>query len=145
RPDHHAGRARRTAGRRRRIADRTHRLQELPPQYASRIAVRSGLNEGTAMRADPLIWVLADDRAGNVAQTLGVAEALGRPFVTKTLRYTRLAKLHSLLMGASRLGLNAESRAMLKAPWPDLVIAAGRRTAPVARWIKRKSPKTVTI
>ena len=97
------------------------------------------------MSPDPLIWVLADDRAGNVTQTLGVAEALGRPFVTKTLRYTPLAKLHSLLQGASRVGLTPESRAGLTSPWPDLVIAAGRRTAPVARWIKRTSSKRVTI
>jgi hypothetical protein len=97
------------------------------------------------MGAEPLIWVLADDRAGNVAQTLGVAEALGRPFVTKTLAYTPLAKLHSLLQGASRIGLTAESRVALGPPWPDLVIAAGRRTAPVARWIKRTAAKRVAI
>ena len=97
------------------------------------------------MSADPLIWVLADDRAGNVTQALGVAEALGRPFVVKTLRYTPLAKLHSVLQGASRIGLTAESRAELTAPWPDLVIAAGRRTAPVARWIKRIARKPVVV
>jgi hypothetical protein len=98
-----------------------------------------------AMNADPLIWVLADDRAGNVTQALGVAEALGRPFVTKTLQYTPLAKLHGLLQGASRTGLAPESRATLTPPWPDLVIAAGRRTAPVSRWIKATAAKRVII
>lgn len=88
----------------------------------------------------PLVWVLADDRAGNVAQALGVAEALGSPFVRKDIRYDRLARLPNLLRGASLLGVTAESRAMLAPPWPDLVIAAGRRTAPVARWIRRQSP-----
>jgi len=85
------------------------------------------------------IWVLADDRAGNVAQAMGVAEALGRPFEVKTIRYDRLGALPNWLRGASRLGLTAASRAALAPPWPALVIAAGRRTAPVARWIGARS------
>ncbi|NFV80171.1 nucleoside-diphosphate sugar epimerase [Magnetospirillum aberrantis SpK] len=88
--------------------------------------------------AAPEVWVLADDRAGNVGQCLGVAEALGRSFVVKSIRYTRLARLPNVLRGASLMGVTAESRASLAAPWPRLVIAAGRRTAPVARWIKRR-------
>lgn len=82
------------------------------------------------------IWVLADDRAGNVAQCLGVAEALGVPFAVKTIAYDRLARLPNLLRGAGLTGVNAASRAALAPPWPRLVIAAGRRTAPIARWIK---------
>ncbi|MGE4279484.1 MAG: mitochondrial fission ELM1 family protein [Magnetospirillum sp.] len=89
--------------------------------------------------SDPAaIWVLADDRAGNVGQCLGVAEALGRPFVVKDIRYAALAKLPNLVRGAGLMGVTPESRAALVAPWPQLVIAAGRRTAPVARWIKRQ-------
>ena len=84
------------------------------------------------------VWVLADDRAGNVAQCMGVAEALGRPFTVKQIRYDRLGRLPNLLRGAGLLGITSESRAGLTAPWPKVVIAAGRRTAPVARWIKRQ-------
>ncbi|MGE5475196.1 MAG: mitochondrial fission ELM1 family protein [Bacteroidales bacterium] len=84
------------------------------------------------------VWVLADDRAGNVGQCLGVAEALGRPFEVKQIRYGRLARLPNLLRGASLVGLDGASRAALTPPWPRLVIAAGRRTAPVARWLKRR-------
>lgn len=87
----------------------------------------------------PMVWVLADDRAGNVGQCLGVAEALGLPFAVKPIRYGRLGKLPNIFRGASLLGIDAPSRAGLAAPWPRLVIAAGRRTAPVARWIKRRS------
>ncbi|BAE50887.1 mitochondrial fission ELM1 family protein [Paramagnetospirillum magneticum] len=94
------------------------------------------MTAGTSENAE--IWVLADDRAGNVAQCLGVAEALGVPFVVKTLRYDRLARPPNLLRGAGLTGVTAESRAVLAAPWPRLVIAAGRRTAPVARWIRRQ-------
>jgi len=91
------------------------------------------------MSRPPLIWVLTDDRAGNVSQALGVAETLQRPFVTKDIRYTPLARLPNLLTGASLVGLTPESRMDLAPPWPDVVISAGRRTAPVARWIKRNA------
>ncbi|MGE4064664.1 MAG: mitochondrial fission ELM1 family protein [Rhodospirillaceae bacterium] len=99
------------------------------------------------MRAPPLIWVLIDDRAGNVAQALGVAEALqreyGRDFKTQAIRYNPLARLPSALMGASLIGLAPETRMTFGPPWPDVVIAAGRRTAPIARWIKKNAGKPV--
>lgn len=91
------------------------------------------------MSHQPIIWVLTDDRAGNVAQAVGVAEALNRPFETKAIRYTPLARLPNVVTGATLLGLTPESRAALTPPWPDVVISAGRRTAPAARWIKRKA------
>jgi len=85
------------------------------------------------------VWVLADDRAGNVSQCLGVAEALGHPFEVKTITYNGLAKIPNALLGTSLRGITTESRDSITPPWPDLVIAAGRRTAPVARHIKRSN------
>lgn len=89
--------------------------------------------------SSPLIWVLADDRAGNVSQCLGVAEALGVPFETKKITYNRLTKLPNFLRGSSLLGVDTKKSDALTAPYPDIVIAAGRRTAPIARYIKRQS------
>lgn len=97
------------------------------------------------MATPPLIWVLADDRAGNRAQCLGVADRLGMEYVTREIRYTALGALPNALRGRSLLGVTAETRKSLKAPWPDVVIAAGRRTAPVARWIKRQSHHTKLV
>lgn len=93
----------------------------------------------------PRTWVLADDRPGNVNQALAVAEALGWPFLVKTIRYGPLARLPNGLLGASVLGLTAAARAGLAPPWPGLVIAAGRRTAPVARWLKRRRPAAFLV
>lgn len=87
--------------------------------------------------APPVIWVLADGRAGNRSQCLGVAGELGLAYEIKKLDYGPLAALPNGLLGASFAGLTGESRARLSPPWPDLVIAAGRRTAPVARKIGR--------
>lgn len=90
------------------------------------------------MATPPRVWVLADDRPGNANQALGVAEALGWPFELKRIRYGPLAALPNVLLGARLLGLDDLARRSLQAPWPDLVIAAGRRTAPVARWLRRQ-------
>ena len=81
--------------------------------------------------AMPLIWVLADERRGTANQALGVAEALGLPFEVKDIRHGVLARLPNFLLGASRVGLTAASAAALGPPWPDLVIAAGRRAGAV--------------
>jgi uncharacterized protein len=93
----------------------------------------------------PRTWVLADDQPGNVNQALAVAEALAWPFLIKTIRYGPLARLPNRLLGASLLGLTAPARAGLAPPWPELVIAAGRRTAPVARWLKRRAPAALLV
>lgn len=85
----------------------------------------------------PVTWVLVDDRAGNRSQCLGVAGELGLAYEVKELEYGPLAALPNGLLGASFAGLTGESRARLTPTWPDLVIAAGRRTAPVARKIGR--------
>lgn len=87
----------------------------------------------------PAIWVLLDDRAGNRSQCLGVAEALGHRFQNHELEYVAAAALPNFFVGASFGGLTPSSRINLVPPWPDLVIAAGRRTAPVARKIKKDS------
>ncbi len=88
---------------------------------------------------DPPVWVLADDRPGNAAQCLGVAEALGLPFVIKDVRYTPAGGLPNLLRGRSLWGVTQGTRAALAPPWPRVVVGAGRRTAPVGRWLKRRS------
>lgn len=86
-----------------------------------------------------LIWVLLDDRAGNRSQALGVTRALGLPVTEIELEYGPGAKLPNLILGASLSGLTASSKKVLQAPWPSLAVAAGRRTAPIARWIKAQS------
>ncbi len=85
------------------------------------------------------VWALTDDRPGNNVQVLGVAEAMNWPTVKKAIRYTGLARLPNIIRRATLAGVTGASRAALQPPWPDVVIAAGRRSAPVARWIKRQS------
>ena len=88
---------------------------------------------------DKTIWVLADDRAGNTAQALGVAEAFAKNPEVKTVRYTRSVVLPNVLRGASALGVTAETVAGLTEPFPNVAVAAGRRAAPLLRFLKKKS------
>ena len=91
----------------------------------------------------PIIWALLDDRPGNVTQAQGVADALQRQtgfrYQIRDIRYNPAAALPNVIMGATFMGLTTDSVVNLCAPWPDVVIAAGRRTAPVARNIKELS------
>ena len=57
----------------------------------------------------------------------------------KAICYTAWARLPNILRRATLAGVTDDSRTTLSPPWPDVVVAAGRRAAPVARWIKRQS------
>lgn len=86
----------------------------------------------------PRIWVLLGPRTGDNNQALALAEALCLPFETRTLAYNPLQSL-SVWLPPTAITLNRASLRHLRPPWPDLVIAIGRRSVPVARWIKRRN------
>ena len=87
----------------------------------------------------PRVWLLLDDRPGHRTQVIGLAERLGWPCEHKELTFTPLNRISNRVLGASRLAVRADQSSPLEPPWPDLVIAMGRRSAPVARWIRRQS------
>ncbi len=91
--------------------------------------------------ASPPVWVLADPRAGTASQALGIAERLGLPFRTILLEWSFMARLP--LPFPSLLGLAPRVRDAFAPPWPRLAIAAGRRSAPVARWLRRRGVRIV--
>ncbi|WP_421989113.1 mitochondrial fission ELM1 family protein [Roseococcus sp.] len=85
------------------------------------------------------VWVLEDPRAGTAAQALGIAERLGLPFRRIPLRFGPWAKLP--WPWATLAGL--ANRSSIAPPWPELVISAGRRAAPVSRWLRARGVRTV--
>jgi mitochondrial fission protein ELM1 len=87
----------------------------------------------------PRVWVLRDDRPGNATQALGLADELGWPYEVKHLRCRAASLLHNRWLGASIAGIDLAASSPLEPPWPDLVIAAGRRTAPAAQWIRARA------
>ncbi len=100
------------------------------------------------------VWLLCDDRPGNVTQALGLAEALGLPFVNRRLAFRRCAGWQvpvtsALWSGAfgwpTRIGLDSANSDPLMPPWPRLILAAGGRCAPIARWIRARSNGATTV
>ena len=126
--------------------ERVERASRRFPEVHWKLVVHGGaaarrVREG-GRRADgkpPVVWVLKDHKAGHTTQSVGLAEAIGFPYEIKALRFNLLNHLSNRIRGASTLGLNRAGSAPLAPPWPDLVIATGRRAAPVARWIGRQS------
>ena len=81
------------------------------------------------------------DRAGDNSQVLGLGEALGWPLVRKHFVYTRFETVVNLPLGAHLMGVVRNRSSKLEAPWPDLVISAGRKNEPIARYIRKKADK----
>jgi mitochondrial fission protein ELM1 len=91
------------------------------------------------------IWILLDNRIGSRHQAEGVVNYLDKSefnIINKEIDYTRWAALPNFIRGRTLLGISKQSKKDLSEPMPDIVLSASRRTAPVARWIKKKSPKT---
>lgn len=93
----------------------------------------------------PTVWGLTDNRAGNTAQVRGVVERLGHPHHLKQIHYSALAHLPNLLRGRSLRGVNSQKSDALQAPWPEVVVTAGRRLAPAALYIKRQHPQVFLV
>lgn len=109
-------------------------------EYCSHIMDRHpGEAQGDQRKRPPSVWLLVDDRPGNATQGIGLVSLLNWPYELKTLRFNALSRLPNPLLGRSRWALDQRQSALLGPPWPDLVVAAGRRLAPIARWIKMRS------
>jgi uncharacterized protein len=92
-----------------------------------------------ATGAEPRMWLLMGHRTGDNAQVLALGEALGWPFEIKRFVYVRYEKFVNLPVLSTLAGVVKERSSPLRPPWPDLVITAGRRNEPIARWIRKQS------
>lgn len=93
------------------------------------------------MPADPLptIWVLSDGKAGDELQCIGVAERLG---VTPEIRRVTPRAPFAWLMPRGPIDPRDapdRSGSPIRAPYPDIVIASGRRAVPYLRAVKKAS------
>ena len=87
------------------------------------------------------IWALTDGRPGNDNQTIAVAKKLG-DYTNKRIEFSNLAELPNFLLGTTKLGIKTE----ITEPYPDLVIATGRKLSRVARILKKQSGcKTIQL
>jgi mitochondrial fission protein ELM1 len=93
-----------------------------------------------AMAGDlPIVWVLTSSKTGDNAQALHLATTLALPY-----REVKLAMKPRFVVGKPKVAASLDhidlSRSdRLDPPWPDLVIAIGRRLSNVALWIRAQS------
>lgn len=84
------------------------------------------------------IWLLGDDRAGHLNQSLGLAEAIGR----KTpARFQKIA----VPTGSPLHRVRTLSRVIRELPAPDLLFGAGHRTHLPMLWLGRKTNAVTVI
>lgn len=89
------------------------------------------------------VWVVTEkDLTGTQNQCLGIAEALGVDFIAKEI--TLRQPWHSL---SPYLACETKNSFLppLSSPWPDLVIAGGRKAIAACRYIKKQSPETFCV
>lgn len=90
-------------------------------------------------KADLITWVLTDGKAGDELQALSIAEALG---VQPEIRRVKPQAPFTWMMPWGPIDPRERPNAPgspLKPPYPDLVIASGRRAVPYLRFVKRAS------
>lgn len=91
----------------------------------------------------PRTWGILGERAGDNAQVIALCRLLGWPAEFRQIRYDMACTVDFKDRGATLTGIDLGASDRLAAPWPDLIIAIGRRSVPVARWIRAQAPHPV--
>ncbi len=82
-------------------------------------------------------WIVTEGLTGTENQCLGVAEALGLMPVIKRVGLAEPWRTLSPWLGFEQERIFTGDR--LEPPWPDLLIASGRKSIAASRYIKKKS------
>jgi len=90
-------------------------------------------------QSPPKVWLLMGHKAGDNSQVLALGEALGWPYEIKRFVYKRTELLSNLVLGPTLAGVVLDQSSALASPWPDLIVTAGRRNEPIARWIQKQA------
>ena len=81
-------------------------------------------------------WVISEGMAGTENQCIAVAEQLDVDYETKRITLRQPWKSFSPFIGMER---GSSFYPALNPPWPDLVLASGRKSIAASRFIKRMS------
>ena len=94
---------------------------------------------------DLLVWVLADDRPGNVNQAINLAKSLEVTYKIKHITYNKFSQLPNLILKKSLFFISKNSRESLIKDHkkPDIIISAGRKTAAISHYLKNNLGKKI--
>lgn len=102
---------------------------------ATSAVVEGGRRDGSK----PTVWILANHKPGHTTQSVGLAQAMGLDYELKPVGFSVFSPVTDRLLGRPLSDPFTRRAAQLAPPWPDLLIATGWHTAPIARWIKEQS------
>jgi mitochondrial fission protein ELM1 len=86
-----------------------------------------------------IVWCLLGKKAGDNTQVRALATELDLGSVEKFITARPWELLSHLGTEPTLMGIDRRQSSDLQAPWPDIVISAGRRNEPVAQWIRQQS------
>ena len=84
-------------------------------------------------------WILTDGKVGMINQCRGLAEVLGVDPISKVINQRVPWRWLPPVITPPSLGIVTSSSSSLEPPWPELLIASGRKSVAPARAIKRAS------
>ena len=91
------------------------------------------------------IWTLTDGKIGDRVQCAGVAAALGGEVTEKTVRPSPLFAAMAPFGPIDPRDAPGASDSAIAPPFPDILIASGRRAIPYARAVKKHSDGTTFV
>lgn len=93
------------------------------------------------------IWVLADNRPGNYSQAIGLAAEISSDYRIINISYNLFSVFPNIFLRSLDGALSKESRKKITqiGYFPKLIIAAGRRSAPVSLYLKKLSQNRTKI
>lgn len=90
-------------------------------------------------------WVVSDGKIGTENQCLGLAAAMGlTPIVKRVQLRAPWRWLTPYVRSFEKFAFSRKGDS-IKAPFPDILIASGRRALPVSFYVKRANPKTFVV
>lgn len=113
-------------------------------KYKWFVSGRQDINFAMSVNPDSLqCWIVTEGMAGTENQCLGVAEALQLQADVRRISLRQPWKIFSPFLGFE---FGATFIPKLAPPWPDLLIASGRKSIAASRYIKKASNgRTFTV
>ncbi len=97
------------------------------------------MDDPVSVSSAPRVWLLLTDKRGDNAQVEALGAAVKLPVVRRALGFRPPFDTAKPQVVPSLHHLDRDRCDPLEPPWPDVVIAAGRRPALVALWLKAQS------
>jgi len=104
------------------------------------------MSESSHELAGSTCWIFSDGKAGNDAQTLGIALALDVAVELKSVAPSGAYRLLSPWIGVAPRERFGEAGSRFSPPWPRIAMSIGRLTTPYIRALKQRAGEaTFTI